>query len=385
MPNCELFSAILANMSAMEDADKKVEMVDRRRQGLEKQILAREAHLFVEGKVRDWNASQRHEPLCRLPPLLQQPFFQNVALGAWTPTEYVPFWGGTVTFDRYSLGFLGPRNGIRVFAVELIENRLFEAFIVATIVLSTLMLVVDSPAWRKDAFIKQSLATSEPIFMIIFTAEFLLKAIAYGMYTTDNIELQLQTPPKLKALTLGDIGPPPLLHDSWAYIDMTVLLVSYISYFLAHVLAQIGADGALKIIRLLRAIRPLRIVNRSPGMRVVIIALQKSGPGVANVLLLIFFTFLIFAIVATDICGGYFFACTDGTRVGYTDCMRVHKNANGVVAPRVWRNPHIHAEGAAGLAPSFDNVGRGFLLLFEVATLISIITIYGHITLDSPL
>jgi len=205
--------------------------------------------------------------------------------------------------------------------------------------------------------------------MIIFTAEFLLKAIAYGMYTTDNIELQLQTPPKLKALTLGDIGPPPLLHDSWAYIDMTVLLVSYISYFLAHVLAQIGADGALKIIRLLRAIRPLRIVNRSPGMRVVILALQKSGPGVANVLLLIFFTFLIFAIVATDICGGYFFACTDGTRVGYTDCMRVHKNANGVVAPRVWRNPHIHAEGAAGLAPSFDNVGRGFLLLFELATL----------------
>ena len=361
--------AILANMSNMEDEDKKVEMCDRRKEGLEKQIFAREAHFFVEAQVAEWETGLRQEPLCRLPALLSQKFFFPVALDLWVPTEMDTWWG-KVPFDRYALGFLGPGNKIRVAAVWLVEHDLFEVFLLITIIVSTLMLVIDTPEMRKKVGVHQALTISEPIFIIIFTFEFFVKAAAYGLLSTDNIELMLQTPAKLKALTMGEMPPPPLLHDSWAYIDMTVLFVSYISYFGEALLQSSGAGGTLKIVRLLRAIRPLRIVNRVPGMRIVIVALQKSGPGVANVLVLIFFTFLIFAIIATDMTAGKFYACTDPKAKGYQDCMGIHVNEQGsIVSPRVWRNPHIGSEGAAGLDPTFDNVGRGFLLLFELATL----------------
>ena len=82
-----------------------------------------------------------------------------------------------------------------------------------------------------------------------------------------------------QALVLGDFGKPPLLLDAWAYVDMVVLFAAYITFFGETFLQGVaGSASTLRSLRLLRAIRPLRIMNRLPGMRLLIQALTKAPP-----------------------------------------------------------------------------------------------------------
>ena len=56
----------------------------------------------------------------------------------------------------------------------------------------------------------------------------------------------------------------------------------------------------MKALRALRALRPLRTVSRSPSLKVVVNALLKSIPAVADVMLILIIVFLIFAIIGVN-------------------------------------------------------------------------------------
>ena len=61
-----------------------------------------------------------------------------------------------------------------------------------------------------------------------------------------------------------------------------------------------------------RAFRPLRMVNRIDGMKLVIYSLMAAAPALANVLLfLIFAVFLIFGILGLSLFLGKFHTCND--------------------------------------------------------------------------
>ena len=76
-------------------------------------------------------------------------------------------------------------------------------------------------------------------------------------------------------------GVPSYMYDSWNCLDMVVLFVSWINMFAEP-------EGPLKILRLLRAFRPLRMVNRVDGMKLVIMSLVDAGPALGNVCVLLF-------------------------------------------------------------------------------------------------
>ena len=109
----------------------------------------------------------------------------------------------------------------------------------------------------------------------------------------------------LKELMLGDPGVPAYMYDSWNYLDIVVLVVSYLNMFG-------DPEGPLKILRLLRAFRPLRMVNRIDGMKLVIMSLVEAGPALGNVCVLLFSVFLIFGILGLSLFMGKFHFCTDG-------------------------------------------------------------------------
>jgi len=164
----------------------------------------------------------------------------------------------------------------------------------------------------------------------------------------------LQTPDKLKALMLGDTGRESYMYDSWNYLDLLVLIVGYINMF--------GEPkGPLKMLRLLRAFRPLRMVNRLPGMKLVLVSLISACPALGNVCILLCSVFLIFSIIGVSLFSGKMYSCLDGE----SSKELCHGNfiSENFLVPRVWRNPET---GFGGW--NFDNVGASLLTLFEIAT-----------------
>jgi len=145
------------------------------------------------------------------------------------------------------------------------------------------------------------------------------------------------------------------MYSGWNYLDMIVLAVGYIG--------KVGdPDGPLKALRLVRAFRPLRMVNRVAGMKLVIGAIVSACPALANVCALLVAVFLIFAILGLSLFKGKFFSCNDGDVMGKSTCTGHF--AGDFAIPRVWANPSLGGFSSQ----NFDNIYMSFLVLFEVAT-----------------
>jgi len=72
-------------------------------------------------------------------------------------------------------------------------------------------------------------------------------------------------------------------------------------------MALSGYDlAAVKIMRMLRVLRPLRVIAHNPEMKLIVNALIDSVGHIMNVLLVIAIVYLIFAIIGVNLYGGKF-------------------------------------------------------------------------------
>ena len=67
--------------------------------------------------------------------------------------------------------------------------------------------------------------------------------------------------------------------------------------------------GIFKILRLLRVLRPLKIISKNEGLRISIGALLYAIPSVFNVLLISLLFFMIFGIIGVNFLKGSLFSC----------------------------------------------------------------------------
>jgi len=63
---------------------------------------------------------------------------------------------------------------------------------------------------------------------------------------------------------------------------------------------------AIKILRLLRTLRPLRVISHNVALKMIVIALFDSLGGIFNVMVVVFMVWLIFAIMGVNNYGGKF-------------------------------------------------------------------------------
>ena len=71
-----------------------------------------------------------------------------------------------------------------------------------------------------------------------------------------------------------------------------------------------AADLAfLKILRLVRVLRPLRMVSRNPGLRIAVMSILYALPPIKNVLVVSLLFILLFAILFTTFFKGLFYTC----------------------------------------------------------------------------
>eukprot|EP00937_MAST-01D_sp_MAST-1D-sp2_P000780 g780.t1 len=278
-----------------------------------------------------------------------------------------------------SLGCFPSDNVFRFWCAKVVTSKPFEWAVYFFILVSCVALGMMNPdnaelltPDSEDAFYKY-LYWVDFGTTILFDIEALLKIVAMGLY----------------------FGQDTYLKDGWNALDLLVNLASTIDMAFPD-----GNMGFFKALRGLRALRPLRLVSRSPGMKMVVNSILQSLPAAINVIAVVLLVFLVFACAGVQFWAGKLYycevadasicvqghsvagvnststfvcdvACTGGNSLDPADCMyqlnqtrceheaALLLNQTGSGGSVAWTQP----------AQNFDNIWSAMLTLYEVATL----------------
>ena len=278
-----------------------------------------------------------------------------VATGARTAADdddYVPL------LDRDKALCLFTRDHpFRASMIIVVNSKLFDQVVLVLIIVSSLCLAVpllEYPSVEKRCAadpggsactMQHVLGAFDYFFTIVFTLELLSKVIANGLITP---------------------YPTAYLRDAWNQLDAVIVIISWVSFDTSAFTGDTDTDSnpafaALKTLRTFRALRPLRMISRNPGMKLVVNSLLRAMPGVANVMSVQLLFMLIFGILGQQLFSGKMASCTDATVVLRAECVGDFVDADsGDTLKRVWVNPEFG---------HFDNIFRAILTLFEMSGL----------------
>ncbi|XP_066905494.1 sodium channel protein 60E [Halyomorpha halys] len=216
---------------------------------------------------------------------------------------------------------------IRTKVLSFVDTPAFEWIVLVLIFASSITLCFEDIYLDENKFLKSILYWTNLGFCVLFSVEMALKWVALGFYK--------------------------YFSSFWTILDFTIVFVSVFSLLIE----ENENLKVLRSLRTLRALRPLRAISRWQGMRIVVNALMYAIPSIFNVLLVCLVFWLIFSIMGVQFFGGKFYKCVDedGERLPSS----IIKNKNECLHSNyTWRNSKI----------TFDNVGNGYLALFQVAT-----------------
>lgn len=214
-------------------------------------------------------------------------------------------------------------------------NTPFANFIFVMIIVSSITLAIDEPTLSETSDTKHVLNILDVIFTAIFTIEMCIKIIVYGFFFTDD----------------------SYMSDAWNVLDFFIVLTSILALPSNPVMGGSSDSpfAVLRVLRTFRALRPLRMINRAPGLKVVVDAIFKCLPAFFNIFLVSWLVYLVFAIMGVQLWAGKFWACNDTTVSKVAECTGTMSDGTA----RVWANKPLN----------FDNVLNAQLTLFEVASL----------------
>ena len=161
-------------------------------------------------------------------------------------------------------------------------------------------------------------------FTVSFTIESLMKQIAYGLVIDNG----------------------SYLRETWNVIDYFIVVSSLIDLCLVEIELPF-----IKILRLLRTLRPLRFISHNVAMKMIVVALFESVGHIFNVMVVVMIVWLMFAILGVNLFSGKFFYCSQDPYNTETkaECLRERGS---------WQ---VYDS-------NFDNVGRAMLTLFIIAS-----------------
>ena len=206
-------------------------------------------------------------------------------------------------------GELSPRekflaSPLRTLARYSSGHYLFETLIIAAILLSSISLAVEGPPdadyLQPHPELRAVLEVTDVTFFIIFWVECVLKVVGNGF-----------------GFPFFQDGA--YLSDGWNRLDFTVVFFTTIDFVLRYVAPGTDAGWA-RIFRMLRVLRPLRIVSKYENIRVIIDSIIESISGVTATVLLAFFFIVIFAIVGLNLFSGKFWSCQEEPSLTRLEC-----------------------------------------------------------------
>ena len=169
---------------------------------------------------------------------------------------------------------------IRLFCQDLTSQGWFDFIILTFISANCITLAMERPnipPWSTERYI---LGICNHVFTVVFAVEMVMKAIACGFI----------------------FGPDCYFSDNWNRMDGTLVIISLVD---ATITAVVGKKskifGMLRVFRLVRALRPLRVINRAPGLKLVVQTLLSSLKPIGNIVLICCTFFIIFGILGVQV------------------------------------------------------------------------------------
>lgn len=145
-------------------------------------------------------------------------------------------------------------------------------------------MAISSPLRNPAEWSTQLLGLLETVFAVIFMVEFVVKLIALG----------------------GFLHEDSYWRSPWNWLDSIVVAVSIMDFF-----PSAGGGGALKTLRILRAFRPLRMISRNEGLKVVVKTIFAAIPDLATLAMVTSLLLLIFALFCLNFFNGRLMSCSD--------------------------------------------------------------------------
>ena len=166
------------------------------------------------------------------------------------------------------------------------KHKYFDRFIMLLIFLSSLKLATDTymGGYSKESDVIKISNLTDSTFTWLFFGECIIKIIALG-FTMDK---------------------GTYLRDSWNQLDFFIVVTSMIDFGLGDIDLPF-----IKILRLLRTLRPLRVVSHSKSLRLIVAALFSSTGAIINVSVVVLVVWLMFAIFGINTYKGQFFYCSE--------------------------------------------------------------------------
>ena len=166
-------------------------------------------------------------------------------------------------------------NQFRDLCFNLQSNKSFDNGVMLLIGLNSAKLAIDTYFDENDeGTIVRIFKIIDYFFNFCFALEALIKSIALGF--------------------IQDEGS--FLRESWNQLDFFIVITSFVDMGMSITNADTEV-GALKIIRLLRILRPLRVVSHNQAMKMIVTALFESVGAILNVLIVVLMVWLMFAIL----------------------------------------------------------------------------------------
>jgi len=227
---------------------------------------------------------------------------------------------------------------------NVVTHKIMNGIIFFFIFCSSVLLALESP--NMSAELSNVLEVCDFVFTTLFLIEMVLKMAIFGIWGV----------------------PGTYLADPWNRLDGIIVLTSMMSILVQQMTSSVNVAYVVTL-RALRILRPLRMVVRNKGMRLVVNALLHTIPSMSNVLIVMAMNYVFFSIVAVQLWAGKLWRCNFYPP---TSAVAVVGKIDCVAKGGVWENAN----------KNFDNVFAACLTLFSVSTLEGFLEIM-HGTMDS--
>ncbi|CAF3665036.1 unnamed protein product, partial [Rotaria sp. Silwood1] len=243
---------------------------------------------------------------------------------------------------NYSLYIFSPENRLRQTFKCLVVKRSFDHITLFFIALNCITLTMERPSISAISFERHFLNITNIIFTIIFTIEMMTKVIANGLIC----------------------GSDTYFHNRWNVMDGLLVIISIIDLATMHrgtvvTSSNPESEGAtrifsmLRVFRLLRTLRPLRVINRAPGLKLVLQTLISSLRPIGHIVIICCTFFIIFGILGIQLFKGKFYYCEGPFARNIITRQQCEE-----MPDHRWKNQQYN----------FDNLGQALLCLFVLSS-----------------
>ncbi|XP_068915162.1 voltage-dependent T-type calcium channel subunit alpha-1G-like [Tenebrio molitor] len=233
--------------------------------------------------------------------------------------------------EEFSLYIFPHENRFRQWCYWFVNQKWFDNAILLFIAMNCITLAMERPNIPPNSNERLFLSTSNYVFTVVFTIEMFVKVVAAGMC----------------------YGPNAYFTSGWNIMDGSLVIISIVDLLMSLIRSNSPRIfGILRVFRLLRSLRPLRVINRAPGLKLVVQTLLSSLRPIGNIVLICCTFFIIFGILGVQLFKGSFYYCHGKNLTGIT-------NRNDCISRDYdWENQKYN----------FDDLGQALMSLFVLSS-----------------